>query len=1085
MIYHGFHHGAIFIIAASNVLAAALAIAVDPVVEIEETVQRTTGVGNPSTDFGSGPDGYWAIQPIRRYEVESEAEGVEQAAIGSVIDALVDARLQTVSLVRSPSGDRRTIIRRLLLNLHGLPPTPEQSAKWLGDKRDDWYEHLVEEMLASLRYGERWATHWLDLVRYADSTGFETNRPRPNAYHYRDYVISAFNADKPYDQFVFEQLAGDMVGEEAATGFLVAGPHDIVTGQNEELALMQRSDELADIVNATTTAFLGLTVACARCHDHKFDPISQQDYYATEAIFAGVKHAERPLDRQGYEQLSQELEPVRERITTIEKELTEAQASGSSDRTGLTAFIDHCGTTIPIDDTGPWPDAAVHASFSVLADDALSGKYQAGTGLGQRDDPGNALRTANISGGTYSYWWHVAGEDRHVFSWDPKREGRYRIWLSWSAAPHHAQDTTYSLDVDGNLETTEDQFVIARVDQRQFASGSINADDGLDAGDPLSSDASAGDPSPRWSGFFDAGTHALESTSRIVLSSGTKGAAATADLLVLQEEQTESGDTTRPLLQPAIRPAVMGTQNVERFPAVEARFVRFEVLATNIGEPGIDELEVYNVDSDSAAAENVALAATGAEATASGAFKPAPYAHRIELVNDGKKGYGSVWISDRIEGGWVQIELPVPTWVERVVWSRDTNGDSTDRLATRYRIKVSLDGDTWQTVAASDNRFPYQQVEQGAIAYPWITWVPGSDDPQRQEQLAELFQLRRFRNEKTAVETAWPRVYAGSFSQPGATHLLNRGNPMAPREVVAPGCLSVIGSLEMAVDEQELRRRARLAEWICATESGAGALAARVIVNRIWQHHFGQGLVATPSDYGANGFQPSHPLLLDYLASELIDSGWSIKHVQRLIVHSETFRQSSAPDQQALVKDASNVLLWRFAPRRLEAEAIRDTILLVSGKLNFTMGGPGFAMVESQAGNVYNYLPKTTFGPPDWRRMIYAHRTRGEQDLTFGAFDCPDGGQVAPRRPRSTTALQALNMLNSPFIIQQAEFLAERVQSEVGDELAPQVERLFELLFGRVPSEQERDEASELVRTHGLSALCRALFNANELLFVT
>ena len=401
-------------------------------------------------------------------------------------------------------------------------------------------------------------------------------------------------------------------------------------------------------------------------------------------------------------------------------------------------------------------------------------------------------------------------------------------------------------------------------------------------------------------------------------------------------------------------------------------------------------------------------------------------------------------------------------------------------------IEVSLDGENWRTVSTSDDRFPYAKIEQGAIAYPWITWSAGGDTHGRARQLlAELFRLRRFHQQKTAEQKSQPLVYAGSFSQPGPTHRLHRGDPMAPREVVAPGGLATIGSLDMNVDEREQRRRARFADWICAPKSGAGALAARVMVNRIWQHHFGQGIVTTPSDFGNSGSPPSHPWLLDYLASELIDSGWSIKHVQRLIVHSGTFRQSSAPTEPGLAKDAGNRFLWRFAPRRLEAEAIRDAILLVSGKLDVTMGGPGFAIVESQPGNVYNYTPKTTYGPSEWRRMIYAHRTRGEPDLTFGAFDCPDGGQITSRRPRSTTALQALNLLNSPFIIQQAELLAERVKADVGDEPTAQVNRLFALVLCRDPSQAERDEATELVQTHGLAALCRALFNSNEFLFVT
>jgi hypothetical protein len=176
-----------------------------------------------------------------------------------------------------------------------MPPTPQATADFLQDSRPDAYERLVEQVLASPRFGERWARHWMDVVRYADSNGFETNRERKTAYHYRDWLIAAFNADMPYDQFIREQLAGDQLGADAATGFLVGGTHDIVKSPDPDLTLMQRQDELADMVGTTGTAFLGMTIACARCHNHKFDPIPQKDYYSMQAIFAGVNHGERPL----------------------------------------------------------------------------------------------------------------------------------------------------------------------------------------------------------------------------------------------------------------------------------------------------------------------------------------------------------------------------------------------------------------------------------------------------------------------------------------------------------------------------------------------------------------------------------------------------------------------------------------------------------------------------------------------------------------------------------------------------------------------------------------------------------------------
>ena len=257
------------------------------------------------------------------------------------------------------------------------------------------------------------------------------------------------------------------------------------------------------------------------------------------------------------------------------------------------------------------------------------------------------------------------------------------------------------------------------------------------------------------------------------------------------------------------------------------------------------------------------------------------------------------------------------------------------------------------------------------------------------------------------------------------------------------------------------------------------------MVNRLWQYHFGRGLVPTPSDFGLNGGRPSHPELLDWLANELVAHDWSLKHVHRLIVLSATYRQESSVHEPINRKvDAQDRLLWRYPPRRLEAEPLRDAVLAVSGNLDLRMGGPGFDLFEPNANYVKVYTPKKEFGRAEWRRMVYQNKPRMQLDDTFGAFDCPDAGQIAPQRNSSTTALQALNLLNGRFLMQQSGLFAERLKREAGDDPAAQARRGFRLAFGREPSVQESAAAVRLIREHGPAAFCRALLNANEFLYV-
>ena len=343
-----------------------------------------------------------------------------------------------------------------------------------------------------------------------------------------------------------------------------------------------------------------------------------------------------------------------------------------------------------------------------------------------------------------------------------------------------------------------------------------------------------------------------------------------------------------------------------------------------------------------------------------------------------------------------------------------------------------------------------------------------------------LKRLQTAREEKKELEKS-TLVYAGTFSQPGPTHRLYRGEPDAKREQVAPNAIEVFTSLNLSSDAPERDRRLALANWIASKDN---PLTARVIVNRLWQFHFGTGIVDTPSDFGLNGTPPSHPELLDWLASELMEHDWSLKHIHRLILNSDTWRQSNRPNADAIRVDATSRLLWRFPPRRLEAEAIRDSILAVTGVLDLeNAGGPGFSPFEVEMENVRHYHAKKTFGPADWRRMIYMTKVRQEREQVFGAFDCPDASMVVPKRSRSTTPLQALNLLNSQFVMQQADLFAKRLEKE--SETRPQqITRAWQLCFQRTPTDEELADSEEFIKQEGIQQFTRAMLNANEFVFI-
>jgi len=645
-----------------------------------------------SSDARAGYD-WWSLQPPAAADLPAVRDASWPAG---EIDRFVLAELESHDLAPSPPADRRTLVRRLYFDLWGLPPTPEEVQAFVDDDSPRAYARLVDALLESPHYGERWARHWLDVVRYGESQGFERNKLRENAWKYRDWVVEAFNADVPYDEFVRLQIAGDVLRPDdplavVASGFLVAGPYDLTayTDGTANMRAFAREEELEGLVAAVSQTFLGLTVNCARCHDHKFDPIAQRDYYRLAAALAGTYHGE---ERESLSEAGKALAPARQAALAEEIEALQAQAA-------------------------------------------------------------------------------AAGNDA----------GRRRI-----------------------------QAQISR----------------------------------------------CESVLRL------------------------------------------------------------------------------------------------------------------------------------LAGGPAHVSVP---------------------------------------------------------------------------------------------------------QNPGVMHVLARGDYRQRLEAVAAGGLQRLpgGAADwgLAVDAAEYDRRRALADWITAE---GNPLLARTIVNRLWAHHFGLGLVATPNDLGFNGSRPSHPRLLDWLAVELSqprasESGpaWSLKRLQRLMVMSAAYRQTSQLRPAAREVDADNRLLWRMSPRRLDAESLRDAILSVSGELDPAVGGPGYRdWTVSSAGNNETYSVFDAIGPEFNRRTLYRTWLRTGTSPLLDALDCPDPSVATPRRSVTTTPLQALSLLNNPWVEQQAGKFAARLEREAPGDVAAQAERASWLAFARPPSAEEASFAAEFIQRWGLAQHCLVLFNANEFLYV-
>lgn len=864
---------------------------------------------------------WWSLQPLERPSVPEATD----PRLKNPIDAFIRHRLQEKNLTPAPPADRRTLIRRLYFDLIGLPPEPEVVERFVSDGNPLAYERLVDGLLNSHHYGERWARHWLDVVHYADTHGYDKDKLRPHAWPYRDYIIRSLNADKPYARFVMEQVAGDVLWPDTvdgltATGFIAAGPWDFIghaeVPESKIDGRIARHLDRDDMVTSTMNTFVSTTVQCARCHNHKFDPVTQEHYYSLQAVFAALDRADRPYDVND--------QVARERWT-LNRQREQLQA----ERQGLQQRLD-----------------------------ALAGPR-----LAELRDQIERLETAakNPSDKKPEFGYHSQIEPR------PGVEKWVQVDLGRSSPVHRVE------------------FVGAHDPFNGIGHG---------FGFPQRFKIEACNDSDFTTGVYTI----LDQTAADVPNPGTK---------------PQSHSLGRP---------------------VTVRFVRF--TATRLAERKQDyifalgEFSVFGADNQNLAAGQPVTALDSIEA---------PVRWQKKNLVDGYH-YG---LSSTPEAA---AELA--------------------RLKSEHQQLVDQSLDDELRRSFERNRQSTQEVETRL-----------SQLPDQQLVYAGTVHTGQGAFRGTGHDGGNPRPI----------HVLNRGNILQPVKPVQPGTLPFIPESDwrfaLPANHSEGERRAALARWIVRADN---PLTWRSIVNRVWQYHFGRGIVDTPNDFGRMGQQPTHPELLDWLAVEFRDGGQSLKNLHRLIVTSATYRQSSEFDEQNARIDAANTYLWRMSRRRLEAEEVRDAVLAACGQLDRSMYGPGFQLFvleRPQHSPHYEYHKHDPDDPASHRRSVYRFIVRSQPDPFMTTLDCADSSQSVAKRDETVTALQALSLLNNRFMLRMSEHFAARVQREA-DSTPARIHRAFELAVGQRPTDVQLERLTEYAEEFGMANTCRLVFNLNSFVFI-
>ena len=840
---------------------------------------------------------FWSYKPLRRPSVP---EVKDPAWSRSPIDAFLVDRLEANGLKPNGPASRRELIRRASFDITGLPPTLEEVEAFEKDSSPEAWEKVIDRLLASPHYGEKWARHWLDIVRYAESNGFERDSDKPHIWRYRDYVIDALNADLPYDQFLLEQLAGDELEKPTSQSMIATGYHRLMQWDDEPAdRLLHLFDNLDDDLRITTEGVLGMTVGCARCHDHKGDPISQEDYYSFMAFFRGVKQP----------------------------------GKGG-------ANIENVG--------GGEEDAGYQAS------------------LEKHDAEGERVKEELASA--------------------EKKIGQQLI----KAFP----------SLKGRLSSSGDEFLVLLGDGREPSPGKWFY--------------TTRKPSANWSAVnFRAENEKWKRGLAGFGKAGTPGVKVNTEWS--SKELWAQGTFLLESIPEKLRLSLIHDEDVEIF-------LNGQLVLKESGVLG----NYKDFDADK---KFLAALQTGRNVVAA----------RVRQTKGGQS-----------------FDFGVKSY-----------------QGEKFTIDVAL------AMAKSKG------VDGGLLA-------------KRKDLKKRVAQHAQSRPKPTSVSA---QVVQEHGKTPPPLYVHYRGNPHVKGEkVMTTRIPTIFGGDELehespAHGRNTSGRRLALAKWIIKPDNPR---TSRVIMNRLWQHHFGRGICATPNDFGYLGERPTHPVLLDWLATELVSKKWSLKQMHKVIMLSQAYQMSSKGQAANLAKDPDNKLFWRFNMRRLTAEELRDSVLATTGRLNRKMGGPSIfiklppevlATSSTKGGKWGNSPPEE-----QTRRSVYIKVKRSIVPPILQDFDLADTDGTCPVRFRSILPTQALAMMNSAFVNEEAVSFAERLRSEAPDDPRRQVGLALEIALARSATVRELDYGMEFVevmmREHKLSSedafnrFALLVLNLNEFFFV-
>ncbi|MGE3315405.1 MAG: PSD1 and planctomycete cytochrome C domain-containing protein [Planctomycetaceae bacterium] len=951
----------------------------------------------PAAEFDLAARGkHWSLQPIHRPELPDVSNGNWSA---SPVDRFILSKLEQTGLKPSEPTDKQTLLRRITFDLIGLPPTTDELNAFVSDDSPDAFEKVVDRLLSSPHYGERWGRHWLDLVRFAETYGHEFDYEIPHAWRYRDYVVRAFNSDLPYDHFVVEHLAGDLLNEPrrnplsglnesvVGTGFywFGQGKHSPVDIRAEECDTV---DNQIDVLGKT---FLGLTIACARCHDHKFDAITTRDYYALAGYLQSSRQQNAMLnDRLPARKLESELLSIKQNLRTA---LITNESEPTADRIAAEILESSAKDAAP--------DSPLLSVFALAArrDEFAKSREELRERFRAQVETARKFRERSID---------LTAQTTRPFS----------NWLAAGDA-FGKQPAGMNDWVPGDSTSPIREFV------------------------PFTT-AHSGRLSPHLQGTLRSPTFLL-------------------DKPFIHYHVAREGGKENPG-----RPSKNGQIHliVDGFQIIKDPLYGFLSLNVPLGGKyhwlrqdvtrflgSRAYIEVSDDDEGSIAVDGVYLSDEPAAAKA-----PGPLA--LELLDD-------PGIADA------------------------------DQFAFRCRELITKTANAWRAGAIDSLSSPAERAEilsllnrHGAFRGS-STQTASSSTPSGPTGVSTIVEsITRYRNLESQFEQPQFAI-AMIDGTPENEHLLVRGNHKKPGDEVPRRFLEVFG--ETSGTDESGSGRLALARRIA---SPSNPLTARVIVNRLWHHHFGRGLVPTTDDFGHMGQPPSHPELLDFLATELLRNEWSLKSIHRLMVLSSTYRMSSrVADTHAEERDPQNLLLHRMPVRRLEGEAIRDAMLVLSGRLDRRLEGP------SVAPHLSDFMEgrgrPAASGPldGDGRRSIYINVRRNFLTPFFLAFDYPTPLSTAGRRSVSNVPAQALSMMNNPFVVEQARLWAARTSAaREGLNTHERIRQLYAEAFGREPNEKEMAAAIAFLNPLGSDPgkfddrawadLCHALWNVKEFAFV-